>query len=299
MNASAVFQLILLGMIWGASFLFQRMSVPELGPNLVAFGRLVLGAVVLAIVAIAMRKPLLIKQHRWDYLRIGTLNSALPFWLFAYASISLPAGVNAVLNATVPLFAVLLQWVRGSTPSSEKFAGVTMGIVGVCMIVGFGGIPLTWLSISGFLAGLLAAALYAFSAIEIRERFANTDPMVVATGSLLGASLVLLPGIFFGSPKAAFDFEAWMAVIPLGICCTGIAYLLYYRLLRDIGSTYAVMVTLLVPIFALLWGVLFLNEHPTLLNLLGTGLVLFSMALILEKIKFPRFSKTSADVSAT
>lgn len=288
MSASALFQLVLLAMIWGASFLFQRIAVPELGPNIIAFSRLLLGALVLALFALLLRKPLLLKQNGRDYLRIGLFNSALPFWLFAFSSISLPAGVNAVLNAMVPLFAVLLQWVRGSRPSREKMTGVLMGIVGVCLIVGFGGIPLTFMSMAGFFAGLLAAACYAWSAVEIRSTFADTDPMVVATGSLIGSSLLLLPTLFIAAPRSPWDGAAWMAVLPLGILCTGLAYALYFRLLRDIGSTYAVMVTLLVPIFALLWGVLFLSEHPTWVNLLGTALVLFSMALILEKISLPR-----------
>jgi drug/metabolite transporter (DMT)-like permease len=291
MNAAALAQLILLAMIWGASFLFQRMAVPELGPNIVAFARLLLGALVLVLLAMLLRKPLLLKQNGRDYIRIGLFNSALPFWLFAFASLSLPAGVNAVLNAMVPLFAVLLQWWRGTRPSREKLAGVLMGIVGVCLIVGFGGIPLNLMSIAGFLAGLLAAACYAWSAVEIRTTFANTDPMVVATGSLLGSSLVLLPTLFISTPAALWDGPAWLAVLPLGVLCTGLAYMLYFRLLRDIGSTYAVMVTLLVPIFALLWGVLFLSEHPTAMNLLGTALVLISMALILEKIRLPRFTR--------
>lgn len=286
-----MFQLVLLAMIWGASFLFQRIAVPELGPNIIAFSRLLLGALVLALFALLLRKPLLLKQNGRDYLRIGLFNSALPFWLFAFSSISLPAGVNAVLNAMVPLFAVLLQWSRGSRPSSEKMTGVLMGIVGVCLIVGFGGIPLTLMSIAGFFAGLLAAACYAWSAVEIRTTFADTDPMVVATGSLIGSSLLLLPTLFIATPRSPWDGSAWMAVLPLGILCTGLAYALYFRLLRDIGSTYAVMVTLLVPIFALLWGVLFLNEHPTWVNLLGTALVLFSMALILEKISLPRLRR--------
>jgi drug/metabolite transporter (DMT)-like permease len=115
--------------------------------------------------------------------------------------------------------------------------------------------------------------------------------MVVATGSLIGSSLLLLPTLFIATPRSPWDGSAWMAVLPLGILCTGLAYALYFRLLRDIGSTYAVMVTLLVPIFALLWGVLFLNEHPTWVNLLGTALVLFSMALILEKISLPRLRR--------
>jgi len=291
MSASAMFQLVLLAMIWGASFLFQRIAVPELGPNIIAFSRLLLGALVLALFALLLRKPLLLKQNGRDYLRIGLFNSALPFWSFAFSSISLPAGVNAVLNAMVPLFAVLLQWFRGSRPSREKMTGVLMGIVGVCLIVGFGGIPLTLMSIAGFFAGLLAAACYAWSAVEIRTTFADTDPMVVATGSLIGSSLLLLPTLFIATPRSPWDGSAWMAVLPLGILCTGLAYALYFRLLRDIGSTYAVMVTLLVPIFALLWGVLFLNEHPTWVNLLGTALVLFSMALILEKISLPRLRR--------
>lgn len=286
-----MFQLVLLAMIWGASFLFQRIAVPELGPNIIAFSRLLLGALVLALFALLLRKPLLLKQNGRDYLRIGLFNSALPFWLFAFSSISLPAGVNAVLNAMVPLFAVLLQWFRGSRPSREKMTGVLMGIIGVCLIVGFGGIPLTLISIAGFFAGLLAAACYAWSAVEIRTTFADTDPMVVATGSLIGSSLLLLPTLFIATPRSPWDGSAWMAVLPLGILCTGLAYALYFRLLRDIGSTYAVMVTLMVPIFALLWGVLFLNEHPTWVNLLGTALVLFSMALILEKISLPRLRR--------
>jgi drug/metabolite transporter (DMT)-like permease len=294
MNAKSLFNLILLAMIWGASFLFQRIAVPDLGPNIVAFARLLLGAAVLVLFAIAMRKPLLLKKHGWDYLRIGTLNSALPFWCFAFASITLPAGVLAVLNAMVPLFAVLLQWARGSTPSTEKFIGVLFGIVGVAMIVGFGGIPLTWMSIAGFAAGLLAAALYAYASVEIRRVFSDTDPLAVAAGSLLGASLILLPSIFIKAPTTLIHPTAWLMVLPLGAVCTGIAYLLYFRLLRDVGVTYAVMVTLVVPVFALLWGVIFLNEHPSALNLVGTALVLFSIALILEKVPLPNLFKSRA-----
>jgi drug/metabolite transporter (DMT)-like permease len=187
----------------------------------------------------------------------------------------------------------LLQWARGSTPSVEKFIGVIFGVVGVAMIVGFGGIPLTWLSIAGFAAGLTAAACYAYTSVEIRRVFSDTDPLVVAAGSLLGASLVLLPSIFFKAPESLIHPTAWLMVIPLGALCTGIAYLLYFRLLRDVGATYAVMVTLIVPVFALLWGVIFLNEHPSLLSLAGTGLVLFSIALILEKIPLRKAIQSS------
>jgi len=294
MNFASSLRLILLAMIWGSSFLFQRVAVPELGPNWVATGRLVLGALVLVIVMLAMRKPLHLRKNAGAYIWIGFINSALPFWLFAYASITLPAGVTAVMNSMVPLFSVLLLWVMGERPSFGKFAGVTLGIVGVAMIVGFGGLPMTWATALGVLAGMGAAALYAFSAMEIRKRFTNVDPLAVATGSLLGATLALLPVLFLGPMPSTVEVTPWLMLLPLGVFCTGIAYFLYFKLLHDVGSTRATTVTLLVPVFALIWGVLFLHEHPTLLSLVGMGLVIVSMMLILEKIKLPQFFGTAA-----
>ena len=294
MNFASSLRLILLAMIWGSSFLFQRVAVPELGPNWVAAGRLMLGALVLVIVMLAMRKPLHLRQNAGAYIWIGFINSALPFWLFAYASITLPAGVTAVMNSMVPLFSVLLLWVMGERPSFGKFAGVSLGIVGVAMIVGFGGLPMTLATALGVLAGMGAAALYAFSAMEIRKRFTQVDPLAVATGSLLGATLALLPVLFIAPMPSTVEVTPWLMLLPLGVFCTGIAYFLYFKLLHDVGSTRATTVTLLVPVFALIWGVLFLHEHPTLLSLVGMGLVIVSMMLILEKVKLPQFLGTPA-----
>ena len=295
MSFSSYIRLILLGMIWGSSFMFQRIAVPELGPNWVAAGRLILGALVLLLVMLAMRKPLHLRQNAGAYIWIGLINSALPFWLFAYASITLPAGVTAVLNSMVPLFSVLLLWTYGERPSLGKFSGVSLGVIGVAMIVGFGGLPMNLATALGVLAGMAAAALYALSAREIRKRFSAVDPLAVATGSLLGASLALLPVLFIGGPiPSTAELTPWLMLLPLGVLCTGAAYFLYFKLLHDVGSTRAVTVTLLVPVFALIWGVMFLHEHPTLLSLIGMGLVIVSMMLILEKIKLPKFFGTTA-----
>lgn len=295
MNFASSIRLILLAMIWGSSFMFQRIAVPELGPNWVAAGRLILGALVLLLVMLAMRKPLHLRQNAGAYIWIGFINSALPFWLFAYASITLPAGVTAVLNSMVPLFSVLLLWTYGERPSLGKFAGVSLGVIGVAMIVGFGGLPMNLATALGVLAGMAAAALYALSAREIRKRFSDVDPLAVATGSLLGASFALLPVLFIGGPiPSTVELTPWLMLLPLGVLCTGVAYFLYFKLLHDVGSTRAVTVTLLVPVFALIWGVLFLHEHPTLLSLIGMGLVIVSMMLILEKIKLPKFFGAAA-----
>ena len=293
MNVASTIRLILLAMIWGSSFLFQRVAVPELGPNWVAAGRLILGALVLLIIMLAMRKPLHIRKNAGAYIWIGFINSAVPFWLFAYSSISLPAGVTAVMNSMVPLFTVLLLWIQGNKPSAGKFAGVSLGIIGVAMIVGFGGLPMNLATALGVLSGMAAAALYAFSASEIRKRFSDADPLAVATGSLLGATLALLPLLFIGKLPSTQEITPWLMLLPLGILCTGVAYFLYFKLLHDVGSARAVTVTLLVPVFALIWGVLFLHEHPTLLSLVGMTLVIFSMMLILEKIRLPQFFGTA------
>jgi drug/metabolite transporter (DMT)-like permease len=294
MTLASYIRLILLAMIWGASFLFQRISVPELGPNWVAVGRLTLGALTLVLIMLVLRKPFLLKQNAKQFFWIGLINSAVPFWLFAYASITLPAGVSAVLNAMVPLFSVLLLWLRGDWPSMAKIFGVLLGIIGVAMIVGFGGIPLNVKTMLGFLAGMSAAALYAYSATQIKKHFSNVDSMAVATGSLLGASVALLPTLFIGEMPSAATWEPWLMLIPLGVLCSGIAYLLYFRLISDVGSTRATMVTLIVPVFALAWGALFLKEHPTLMSLFGTVLVLFSISLILEKITFPKLLRPNS-----
>ena len=293
MNFASSIRLILLAMIWGSSFMFQRVAVPELGPNWVAAGRLILGALVLLLVMLAMRKPLHLRKNAGAYIWIGFINSALPFWLFAYASISLPAGVTAVMNSMVPLFSVLLLWIYGERPGAGKFAGVSLGIIGVAMIVGFGGLPMNLATALGVLAGMAAAALYALSASEIRKRFSNVDPMAVATGSLLGATLALLPVLFIGPVPSTQELTPWLMLLPLGVLCTGVAYFLYFKLLHDVGSTRAVTVTLLVPVFALIWGVLFLHEHPTLLSLAGMGLVIVSMMLILGKINLPKIFETT------
>ena len=298
MNFASTLRLILLAMIWGSSFLFQRVAVPELGPNWVAAGRLLLGALVLVIVMLAMRKPLHLRQNAGAYIWVGLINSAIPFWLFAYSSISLPAGVTAVMNSMVPLFTVLLLWLQGNRPSIGKFIGVTLGIIGVAMIVGFSGLPMTLATALGVLSGMAAAALYAVSASEIRKRFSNVDPLAVATGSLMGATLALLPVLLIAGPMpSTVELTPWLMLLPLGILCTGVAYFLYFKLLHDVGSTRAVTVTLLVPVFALIWGVLFLHEHPTLLSLAGMGLVIVSMMLILEKIKLPQFGKPTVDAN--
>ncbi|HEX4480743.1 MAG TPA: DMT family transporter [Rudaea sp.] len=283
MNVRLLLQLVVLGMIWGGSFMFQRITVPALGAGVTAAGRVLLAAVaLLAVLAFTGRKTNF--RARWkDYLLVGLGGAGLPFVAFAFAAYSLPAGYSAVLNSTVPLFTVLIGWIAGSRPSMSKIVGVVVGIFGVVTLARFGTVTLDGMTLAAFGGGLVAAILYAFNARTVRARFADTDPLVVATGSMIGAALPLFPWGASSMP-AQWPLGAVLALLTVGVLCTGVAYAMYYKLIKEAGSERAVTVTFLVPIFAEIWGALFLGEAITWASAVGCALVLLAVALIFEKV---------------
>jgi len=289
MNFTTLAQLLLLGMIWGSSFLFQRITVPVVGVAVTAVGRIVLAAIILVAVVAATRRSLQWRARWRDYLLVGLIGAGFPFLLFAFAAHSLPAGYSAVLNATVPLFTVLIVWASGTRPSLSKLVGVVVGIFGVVTLARFGTLEMNWPTIGGFVATLLASVLYAFNARTVKARFSDVDPLVVAAGSMLGASLPLLPLIAIEPPTQLPTSGALWSLVALGVVCTGFAYALFYRLIQNAGSERAVTVTFIVPVFAQVWGAMFLHEPITWASAIGCGLVLLAVALIFEKI--PGFAR--------
>jgi drug/metabolite transporter (DMT)-like permease len=284
MNIRTVAYLILLGMIWGSSFLFQRITVPLIGAGMTGAGRMVLAAFTLLAVVAVLRRPLQWRARWRDYLCVGPVVMGLPLLCFAYAARSLPAGYLAVLNATVPMFAVLIAWVQGARPSASKLAGVFVGILGVAILAKFGDIEMNWQTALGFAATLAAAFMYALGAIMVKQRFGDADPLPVTAGNLVAGSLPLLPLAAATAPAAVPSAGVAAALLALGIVCTGTAYALYFRLLKDAGVTRATTVTFIVPLFAQLWGALFLHEPVTWASATGCALVLFAVALIFERV---------------
>ena len=279
-NFRNIATLLLLGMIWGSSFLFQRITVPEVGVATTAVGRIVLAAVVLLGVLAATGKRLNLRARWRDYLLVGLIGSGFPFLLFAFAAHSLPAGYSAVLNATVPLFTVLIGWSAGSRPSTSKLAGVVVGILGVVTLVRFGVVELNWMTLAAFAGTLLASVCYAFNARTVKARFADVDPMVVAAGSQVGAGIPLLPWVAVAPPTHAPSIVGLWSLIALGVLCTGVAYALFYRLIRDAGSERAVTVTFIVPVFAQVWGALFLGEAIGWYTVVGSAITLVGTAFV-------------------
>jgi drug/metabolite transporter (DMT)-like permease len=297
MPVASLLRLLLLGMIWGSSFLFQRITVPAVGAPFTASVRLALSALMFIALLQLFGRSMRLKAQWRDWLVLGTFNSAIPFLCFAIAARYLPAGYLAVINATVPLLTVLLLWLSTSArPSFSKLAGVVVGLFGVAVLARYGSVRMDVHALGAMGLVFAASALYAYFALYIRRHHANVDPLVVAGSSQVGAAVVLLPLGLWSLPAALPDAGVIVSLLMLGLVCTGLAYALYFRLLKDIGSEKAVTNTFLVPVFAQLWGALFLGEHLTLAGAVGFALVLLAVALVLELIPLrrarPRTSQT-------
>ena len=269
-------ELTLLGAIWGASFMFQRVAAPEFGALALAEMRLALGALVL--LPFLWRSRQMFPARVWPMLALlGAINSAVPFALFAYAAQRAPAGIGAICNAMAVLFTALIAFL---------FYGEKIGLRrGVALFAGFAGVVvLASAKTAGasvgmaVLAGTGAALLYGIGANLIRSRLVGMPPIAVAAVTLGCASLELLPFALMHWPETMPTTRAWLSTLALGALCTGAAYAIYYRLIVRIGAARAVTVTYLVPLFAVAWAWLLLGEPLTLPMAIAATLILGSVA---------------------
>jgi drug/metabolite transporter (DMT)-like permease len=280
MKTSQIAELLLLAALWGGSFLFMRIAAPQLGPIWLIECRVLLAGGILLplLVRLDLAREL---RPRWrSLLVVGCLNSALPFSLLAFASVSLPAGMTSILNGTVPIFgiAVAAIWLRERL-TITRLLGSLLGFVGVVVLIGWQPIAANSSFFIAVAAGLWAALMYAIAAPYIKQTLVGTPPLVVATGSQLGAALVLLPALPFTVPASLPSPQVILSVVALAGLSTSLAYMLYFRLINNVGPTRALTVTYLIPVFATLWGALFLQETITLSTVLGGGLVLVGTAI--------------------
>ena len=280
MNDSSLIRLLVLSAIWGASFLFMRVGAPAIGPAALIFLRVALAAVFLWFVALGFRKTLAAGVHWRHYLVLGLFNSALPFLLFAHAAETVSASLLSILNATAPIWAAVIGAVWWRKPlSSRQSIGLSCGVAGVAVL---GGIEVAQLPPGGgpaIAAALLAAFSYGMATTYTRAASA-VDPFANAHGSMWAATLLLVPTLFvLPLPADTPTTGVIAAVIALGVLCSGVAYLLYFRLIADIGATAALTVTFLIPAFGVLWGHLFLGEAVGWHTLLGATLVLAGTGL--------------------
>ncbi len=276
-------EFFLLSSLWGASFLFMRLGAAEFGPFPTAGLRVALATVFLW--------PILVHQGQWPALRKhwrpvllgGLINSAIPFALYAWAVLHITTGLASILNATVPLFGAVVAWLwLGERIGRLRSLGLALGFFGVALLAwrapgGAGG--KSDLALWAVAACLGATTCYALAASYARRYLMDIPPLATATGSQLGAALFLAVPTALTWPEQMPGLRAWAAVGAIAVLCTGIAYILYFRLIVNVGPSRALAVTFLAPVFAVFYGVVFLSETVTLW-MLGCALVIILGTLL-------------------
>jgi drug/metabolite transporter (DMT)-like permease len=285
MHPTDLARLILLSAIWGASFLFMRILATALGPFWIAESRSGIAALALLPYLWLIGQRLDWRKNGWPYLVIGLINSAVPFALFGFAAHTLPAGYSAIINATSPIWGALLgSLLLGDTLRARQWLGMVLGIGGVALLVKLGPMAVTAQFILAVLACLAAAFCYGLAATVSKRLSGNITPQQTATGSMVAASIMLLPTLplspIVGPLGDVLTGAMVLIMLALGLLCSAFAYLLYFRLVANIGPGKTLTVTFLVPLFALLWGVLFLHEHVGLSTLAGCGGVVLATWLV-------------------
>jgi len=280
-RAKDLLTLVLLGAIWGSSFLFIRIAVPELGPSLLMELRVGLAALALAPFAVALGMVPKVWSRWRPFFVLGLLNAAIPFSLIALAEIYITASLAAILNSTTVLFAALVAaaWL-GEPLTARKVSGVVLGIVGVAVLVGLDPLPLNGAVLLSVGAMLLAAFFYALGGTYTRKNFSGVRPLTMAVGQQTGAAVILLLPAASALPDAAPSLAGALSALALALLCTAVAYLLYFRLIASVGPTSTLTVTFLAPGFGVFFGVVFLGEPFGWGTLAGLSIILFSVALV-------------------
>lgn len=280
MPLASVLRLVLLASIWGGSFLFMRLTANSLGPAFLIESRVLSAALCLLLISLYLRRKLQFISHIKHFFIIGAFNTALPFLMFAYAAQTLNASTLAILNSTAPLFgAVIASLWQKERLKLKASVGLLIGMLGVFVLVGQQALALGEQGLWAISACLFAAAMYGFSANYTKIAPA-VAPFENAHGSMWAAVIVVLPLLLFIPVRDPVTLPISLSVLALGIVCTGFAYLLYFRLVKDDGPASALSVTFLVPLFGILWGRLFLGEEIGINTLLGALLVITGTILV-------------------
>jgi drug/metabolite transporter (DMT)-like permease len=285
-------ELLLLGAIWGASFLFMRLGAGEFGPLALAAVR-VAGASLLLLPLLALQGQLGALRAHWRPIAVvGVVNSALPFALYALAALSLSTGLMSVFNATASIWGALIGWLwLGDRLGRSRWLGLAIGVAGVLALSwgkadlkpGAAGVS----AALGVAACLAATVLYGLGSNLSRRHLQGVPPMAVAAGSQLAATVALAGPALWAWPAVSPSAGAWGAAAALALVCTGLAYILYFRLIAHAGAAQAMSVTFLIPAFALAWGWLLLGEVPTAAMLGGCAVILLGTALATGRLKLP------------
>lgn len=280
MRARDVLDLMVLAAIWGASFLFTRVAVPEFGSFALIFVRALAAALFLLPLVFMKRQWQTMLRHWRAIMMVGVFNCAIPFVLFAWALLSITSGFASIGNATAALWTPLVAWLwLGERLAGMRLAGLMVGFVGVGILAaddaGVHG-PHGWLAV---MAVLLATLMYGLSANIVRRQLQGVPALSIALGTQLVAIVLLSPLAWLHWPATVPGTVAWGAVMALGVGCSALAFVLYFRLIGNVGASRAAAVAYLIPAFGMAWGALVLDETVTVQMLIGAAVVLMGVAM--------------------
>ena len=297
MNALTLLQLTALSALWGASFLFIRVASPLLGPAVMAGLRIGLATITLAILMRALRQ-------RWPWahwrelLRLGILSVALPFMLYAWAALHIPAGYSALLNTTSVLFGSIAgAWMKVDLLTPRKLLGCLLGFMGVALVVRLGPVDLSPQVLLAALACTAAAACYGVSTPLAKRAVTRIEPLAIAAGIHLWSLVLMAPATAWYWPQAQWSITVLAAVAVMGIITSALAYWVHLRIMRRVSATAAMTPAFMIPLFGVAWGHLFLNEPVSSGMLVGAALVLAATALVSEFNPFKKPDSSKPDSS--
>jgi drug/metabolite transporter (DMT)-like permease len=291
-----ILQLLVLAALWGGSFLFIRIGVTDFGVGPLMALRVGIGALFLLIVLVTRKSAgdafVTMRSRAWPLLVVGILNSAAPFSLFAFAELTLSAGVTSVINATTPLWGAIVAflWLKDRL-SPLRVAGLAIGFAGVLILVWNQIVVRQGSGVSATTTALAAAAalgatlFYGVAASYTKRHLTGVDSLTIAAGTMTCATVVLLPFAVYWWPAAPVSLHAWGSVIALGVGCTGIAYMLFFHLIEVAGPARTITVTFVIPIFGILWGAIFLAESVSPGMIKACAIILVGTALATGVVK--------------
>jgi drug/metabolite transporter (DMT)-like permease len=278
--------LVLLSAIWGASFIFMRVLVPALGPVATADLRMLIAGAALVLFMKWTNRKLDWRKNWRRYVTIGLLNSGIPFLLFSYAALHLPASVSVIINSLTPLFGAVgaVIWLN------EKFtvklmAGLFLGIAGVAIIRSGGSVEVNAMTTLSILMCILATMFYGAGGVYVKLNAHDIGPAAIAAGSQLTIGILFIPLMFIAPPPSALTPEIGGLMIAFALLCSAVAYIIYYRLMKILGPTKAATVTFLIPVFGFIWGAIFLQEAITAEMVVGGVIVLSGIYFVTGKRK--------------
>jgi drug/metabolite transporter (DMT)-like permease len=286
-------ELLLLAAIWGSSFLFMRMAAPEFGPVALAFVRVAGAALVLLPLLWWRRQMAPLGAHAGKLFVLGLTNSALPFICFGWAALTLPAGLAAIFNAATPLATALIAWWwLGDALTRWRSIGLVIGFAGVAGLALYKSLDAGTIDLqsdwqidartaAAVLACLVATLMYGHAASHARRYLQGVPSMAMAAGTQTAAALALALPAWWQWPQHNPSASAWAMAAALAVLCSAAAYILYFRLLANVGPTQAASVTFLVPVFASAWGAVVLSEPVTVPMLVGGAVILTGTSLVL------------------